>query len=83
MSLTQAPTAPSRVAPSAASTKVAALAAALLAVSLFMTVAVIDVPHHASDHELLSWWSGLREPLGGRDVRPVGTAASRSRSPWS
>jgi len=57
VSLTQAPTAPSRVAPSAASTKVAALAAALLAVSLFMTVAVINVPHHASDQELLSWWS--------------------------
>jgi len=56
MSLTQATTAPSRVAPSAASTKVAALAAALLAVSLFMTVAVINVPHDPSDQELLSWW---------------------------
>jgi hypothetical protein len=37
-------------------TKVAAVAAALLAVSLFMTVAVIDVPHEASDQELLTWW---------------------------
>ena len=37
-------------------TKVAAIAAALLAVSLFMTVAVIDVPHDPSDQELLTWW---------------------------
>jgi hypothetical protein len=56
MSLTQAPTAPSHVAPSAMATKAAATAAALLAVSLFMTVAVINVPHEASDQELLTWW---------------------------
>ena len=65
MSLTQAPTAPSRVAPSAASTKVAALAAALLAVSLFMTVAVINVPHHASDQELITWWPDSGNRLAG------------------
>ena len=56
MSLTQAPTATDHVAPSAMATKVAAIAAALLAVSLFMTVAVINVPHDPSDQELLTWW---------------------------
>ena len=56
MSLTQTPAAPGHVAPSATATKVAALAAALLAVALFMTVAVINVPHDPSDQELLSWW---------------------------
>src|SRR5262245_33821388 len=56
MTLTQAPAAAAHVAPSAIATKVAAGAAALLAVSLFMTVAVIDVPHDPSDQELLAWW---------------------------
>jgi hypothetical protein len=56
MSLTQAPVAPGHVAPSAVATKVAAVAAALLGVSLFMTVAVINVPHDPSDRELLTWW---------------------------
>ena len=56
MTLTHAPAAPGHVAPSPMATKVAALAAALLAVSLFMTVAVIDVPHDPSDQELLNWW---------------------------
>ena len=56
MTLTHAPAAPGRVAPSPMATKVAALAAVLLAVSLFMTVAVIDVPHDPSDQELLNWW---------------------------
>ena len=56
MTLTQAPPTPGHVAPSATATKVAALAAALLGVSLFMTVAVINVPHDPSDQELVSWW---------------------------
>ena len=56
MTLTHAPAAPGHVAPSPMATRVAALAAALLAVSLFMTVAVIDVPHDPSDQELLNWW---------------------------
>ena len=56
MSLTQAPTAAAHVAPSALATKVASIAAGLLAVSLFMTVAVINVPHDPSDQELLTWW---------------------------
>ena len=56
MSLAQAPAATEHLAPSALATKVAAVAAALLAVSLFMTVAVINVPHDPSDQELLTWW---------------------------
>ena len=56
MSLTKAPAATEYAAPSAMATKVAATSAALLAVSLFMTVAAIDVPHDPSDKELLTWW---------------------------
>ncbi|MGI8992979.1 MAG: hypothetical protein ACR2FP_01645 [Nocardioidaceae bacterium] len=37
-------------------TRVAAVAAALLAVSLFMTVGVMNVPHKPSDRELLTFW---------------------------
>jgi hypothetical protein len=36
--------------------RIAAGAAAVLGVSLFLTVAVIDVPHAAGDAELLRWW---------------------------
>jgi hypothetical protein len=36
--------------------RVAAIAAALVGVCLFWTVAAIDVPHGASDAELLAWW---------------------------
>jgi hypothetical protein len=39
-----------------AATTVAAVAAALLALSLFLTVAVVNVPHHVSDADLLAWW---------------------------
>jgi hypothetical protein len=39
-----------------AATTVAAVAAALLALSLFLTVAVINVPRHVSDADLLAWW---------------------------
>ena len=56
MSLTKTPRSLRDSTPRETSTKVAALAAALLAVSLFMTVAVINVPHDPSDQELLSWW---------------------------
>ncbi|RYP86271.1 hypothetical protein EKO23_09975 [Nocardioides guangzhouensis] len=56
MTVTQAPAAPVQHAPGTTATKVAAGAAALLAVSLFMTVAVINVPHDPSDQELLAWW---------------------------
>jgi hypothetical protein len=33
----------------------ASAAAVVLAVSLFMTAAVINVPHHPSDEQLLAW----------------------------
>lgn len=36
--------------------KVAAGSAVLFAVSFFLTVAVIDMPHSASDATLLAWW---------------------------
>jgi hypothetical protein len=65
MSVTEAPTAPVHVAPSPAATKVAAVAAALLGVSLFMTVAVINVPHEPSDPELLTWWQDSGNRMTG------------------
>jgi hypothetical protein len=57
MSVTRTPdpTIP-EVLPRRSGTKVAAIAAALFAVAIFMTVASVDVPHDASDSELLSWW---------------------------
>jgi chromate transport protein ChrA len=45
--------------------RVPALAAALFAVGLFMTVAVINVPHDASDRELVAWWSESGNQLAG------------------
>jgi hypothetical protein len=36
--------------------RVAAVAAAVFAVSFFLTVAVINVPHDASDARLVRWW---------------------------
>jgi len=44
------------VAPSTAARKVATGASALFGVALFMTVASIDVPHRATDAELVHWW---------------------------
>ena len=82
MSLTEAPTAPVNVAPSPAATKVAAAAAALLGVSLFLTVAVINVPHEPSDQELLTWWQD--SGTGWRASSPgCVPSVSRSRSRWS
>jgi hypothetical protein len=46
-------------------TTVAAAAAGLLAVSLFLTVAVMNVPHRASDAELLTWWQNPGNRMGG------------------
>lgn len=37
-------------------TRVAALASILFAVAFFLTVASVNVPHQASDKELLDWW---------------------------
>lgn len=65
MSLTQTPASTEYVAPSQTAAKVAAIAAAVLAVSLFMTVAVINVPHDPSDRELLTWWEDSGNRMAG------------------
>jgi hypothetical protein len=65
MTVTRTPTISNRVEPSPAATKVAAVAAALLGVSLFMTVAVINVPHEPSDQELLTWWQDSGNRMSG------------------
>jgi hypothetical protein len=44
------------LAPSTAARKVASGAAALFAMGLFWTVAAVDVPHQATDAELVDWW---------------------------
>ena len=53
---TQAPTTPGTAPSPTAARAVAAVAAVLFAVTLFLTVASVNVPHEASDAELLSWW---------------------------
>jgi len=53
----KAPTTPSATPP--ASTKaraVASVAAVLFAITFFLTVASVNVPHKASDEKLLDWW---------------------------
>jgi hypothetical protein len=42
--------------PARAARATGAIAATLFAVALFWTVASVDVPHEASDQELLAWW---------------------------
>ena len=44
------------LAPSTAARKVAAGASALFGLAMFMTVASVDVPHRATDAELVRWW---------------------------
>lgn len=58
MSITTAPLAPDLqlAPPSSAARKVGAVASGLFGVALFMTVASVDVPHKATDTELLRWW---------------------------
>ena len=53
--VSQAPTTPG-AATSSTARAVAAVAAVLFAVTLFLTVASVNVPHDASDGELLTWW---------------------------
>jgi hypothetical protein len=55
MSLT--PTATESPTQSSAATKVAVVAALLFGVAMFVTVASVNVPHEASDAELVDWWS--------------------------
>ncbi len=58
--------------------RVAALAAALVGVSLFWTVAAVDVPHGASDAELIAWWqdSGHRWSGVWSGLAAIGVAVS-------
>jgi hypothetical protein len=65
MTSTDAPSSHRQMAPTQLATRVAAIAAALLAVSLFWTVAAIDVPHDASDQELLTWWQDSANRVSG------------------
>jgi hypothetical protein len=65
MSSTRVSPVPTQVVPSPAATKVAAVAAAFLGISLFLTVAVINVPHEPSDSELLAWWQSSGNRLAG------------------
>jgi hypothetical protein len=48
-----------------AATTVAAVAAALLALALFLTVAVINVPPDVSDADLLAWWQDSSNRTAG------------------
>jgi len=66
MTVTQPPSTRGRVVRGrSAATAVATVAAALLALSLFMTVAVINVPRHVSDADLLAWWQDSSNRMAG------------------
>jgi hypothetical protein len=66
MTVTRAPSTPERlVRGRTAATAVATVAAALLALSLFLTVAVINVPRHVSDADLLAWWQDSNNRTAG------------------
>lgn len=66
MSLAHAETSnPVRPAPSGSARKVAAIASVLFGVALFMTVASVNVPHDASDAELLRWWQDSGNRMSG------------------
>jgi hypothetical protein len=67
MSITKTAPAPDvQLAPaSTAARKVGAAASALFGVALFMTVASVDVPHKATDTELLRWWQESGNRMSG------------------
>ena len=58
--------------------RIAALAAAVLGLSLFLTVAVIDVPHGAGDAELMRWWQQQSNRTSGilSGLAAIGVALS-------
>jgi hypothetical protein len=60
-----------------AARRVAAVASALFAVALFMTVASVNVPHDPSDAELLRWWqqSGNRTSGLASGISAIAAAA--------
>ena len=47
------------------SSRVPAVAAAVFGIGLFMTVAVINVPHDPSDAELVKWWADSGNQTSG------------------
>ena len=53
------------LAPSRSSGRVAAAASAAFAFCFFWTVASVDVPHKASDAELLAWWQDSANRFSG------------------
>jgi hypothetical protein len=56
---------PTRVSPPVTASRVAAAASTLFAVSFFLCVASVNVPHKASDAELLRWWQdGANQSAG-------------------
>ncbi len=66
MSITKAAPAPAvQLTPSTAARQVGAVASALFAVALFMTVAAVDVPHDATDAALLQWWQQSGNRMSG------------------
>jgi hypothetical protein len=58
--------------------RVAAVAAGMLGVFLFLTVATVDVPHGATDAELLAWWQQAANRWSGvfSGLSAVGVAIS-------
>ncbi|HSV40736.1 MAG TPA: hypothetical protein VLI04_18390 [Nocardioidaceae bacterium] len=58
-------TSPSATTPSRTAGRVAAVASALLGVALFWTVASMNVPHDATDAELLTWWQDSGNRMTG------------------
>jgi hypothetical protein len=66
MSITTAAPEPAvQLTSSASARKVGAVASALFAVALFMTVASVDVPYRATDAELLHWWQQSGNRMSG------------------
>jgi hypothetical protein len=65
MSVTEARPIPRPTTQSPLAARVAATASVLLAVSLFMTVAAINVPHNPTDQELLTWWQDSGNRMAG------------------
>jgi hypothetical protein len=76
------PTIPEATAPTRTSVRsrtanrVAAAAAAAFALAFFLTVAIIDIPHQATDTELLDWWqqSGNQSAALASGMLAVGAA---------
>jgi len=51
--------------------KAASASAVLFAVAFFLTVATVNVPHKATDAELLDWWQTSANLTGRLDTAPI------------